>query len=118
MDQKEVELLWRTEKYHVMYHSQKHYQAIRIAMREKQSAEVIVVLINEGLATAATDGSRSNACQHMWGYFKKVAQQDEKAMYMHLLEAKDFDQLRVFLKKLAEKYQVNYLLESRILTVE
>lgn len=118
MEQKELERLWRTEKYHVMYHSQKHYNEIRIAMREQQLPEFVVTLIQEGLAKEATNGSKSNACQHMWGYFKKVAQQDEKEMYMHLLDTKEFDRLRMFLKNLAQKYQIKYLIESAVLAVD
>lgn len=118
MAQKSIEKVWSEEKYNVMYHSQKHYNAIRVAMREKASAEVVAKLITEGLAVPPTDGSRSNTCQHIWGYFKKYALVEEKERYMSLLEKKDFDRLLIFLKELAVKYDVAYLKASTVLDVE
>lgn len=117
MAQKSIEKLWSEEKYNVMYHSQKHYSAVRIAMRDKVSADVVENLIVEGLAVTPTDGSRSNTCQHIWGYFKKYALAEEKEHYMHLLEKKEFAKLLIFLKELAEKYDVIYLKASRVLDV-
>lgn len=117
MAQKSIEKLWSEEKYNVMYHSQKHYNAVRVAMRDKASAEIVENLITEGLAVTPTDGSQSNTCQHIWGYFKKYALAEEKEHYMHLLETKEFSKLLIFLKELAEKYDVAYLKASRVLAV-
>ncbi|MEK4698136.1 YbgA family protein [Solibacillus sp. FSL R7-0668] len=114
MDKKQVEILWREEKYHVMFHSQYHYNTIRIAMKNARYAD-IQPLISEALRVPPTLGSQRNAIMHMWGYFKKYAIAEEKTAYEQLLQADDFDGLLKLLKTLAEKYKVTYLLESRIL---
>lgn len=114
MEAKMIEKRWREEKYRVMYHSQRHYNDIRVAMREKKYEEANR-LIDEGKLVQATDGSKSNACQHMWGYFKKYATLAEKEQYMKLLTSKDFEPLLKYLYELAEKYHVVYLIDSKIL---
>jgi len=115
LEQKMTEILWREEKYHVMFHSQQHYAQIRQAMREQQSYTVIAQLISQALSETPTTGSMQNACQHMWGYFKKLANTNEKEQYRQLLNNQNFEQLLNFLKQLAQTYNVTYLLESRIL---
>ena len=110
-----TEMLWREEKYHVMFYSQKYYNQIRQVMREQQPYAVIAKLISKALSETPTTGSMQNACQHMWGYFKKVANTNEKEQYKQLLDEQNFEQLLYFLKHLAKKYHVAYLLESRLL---
>ena len=78
LEQKMTEILWREEKYHVMFYSQKHYNQIRQAMREQQPYAVIAHLISQALSETPTIGSMQNACQHMWGYFKCHATEKEK----------------------------------------
>lgn len=51
----------------------------------------------------------------MWGYFKKCTSAEEKMQYERLLEEANFSGLLKFLKGLARKYEVNYLLGSHIL---
>ena len=115
MNQKQTEQLWREEKYRVMFHSQNHYNAIRQAMKDNLSYDELAQLITDAHNQTATNGSMRNACQHMWGYFKKCASAEEKMQYERLLEETDFTGLLQLLKGLAQKYEVNYLLESRIL---
>ena len=115
MDQKRTQQLWRVEKYNVMYHSQNHYNAIRQAMKNKSSYEEVAQLIAEALSQTPTEGSMRNACQHIWGYFKKYATTEEKIQSEEFVKTSNFDELLVFLKALAEKYEVKYLLESRVL---
>ncbi|MEK5183588.1 YbgA family protein [Solibacillus sp. FSL W7-1324] len=115
MDQKKTEILWREEKYNVMFYSQNHYNAIRQAMKNKASYEEISALIEQALSLSPTAGSMRNACQHMWGYFKKVATEEEKKQYEQLIQTTDFNELLAFIRRLAEKYEVTYLLESRVL---
>ena len=115
LEQKMTEILWREEKYHVMFHSQQYYNQIRQAMREQQSYAVIIQLISQAISETPTTGSMQNACQHMWGYFKKLANTKEKEQYRQLPNNQNFEQLLHFLKQLAKTYHVTYLLESRIL---
>ena len=117
MDQKQTQQLWRVEKYNVMYHSQNHYNAIRQAMKNKSPYDEVAQLITEALSQTPTEGSMRNTCQHMWGYFKKYATTKEKIQYEEFVKTSEFTNLLVFLKTLAEKYEVKYLLESRVLGV-
>lgn len=114
MEKKQAETLWREEKYHVMLHSQYHYNTIRTAMKEANYT-IVPSLISEALNVPPTTGSQRNAIMHMWGYFKKQATTEEKSTYQQLLQANDFDALLQLLKHLATKYEVKYLLESRVL---
>ena len=113
--QRETELLWRSEKYRVMYHSQYHYNDIRRLMRDHAPLSQIKHAINEALQVEPTNGSKVNAIQHMWGYFKKFASEDEKEMYKTYLQENDIEKLLPFLKHLSIQYNVRYLLESTIL---
>ena len=114
MDKKQTEKMWREEKYHVMFHSQYHYNTIRAAMKKADYINV-PSLISDALNTPPTPGSQRNAIMHMWGYFKKQATTEEKSKYQQLLQADKFDALLLLLKNLATKYDVRYLLESRML---
>ncbi len=110
-----TEKLWREEKYRIMFHSQKHYDQIRLAMREQLDHEYIELLIHEGLRQAPTIESMRNACQHMWGYFRKTATPEEKHSYELLLNESNIPTLLSFFKVLAIRYNVAYLRESSIL---
>ena len=115
-----LEELWSREKYRVMYHSQAHYDRIRETLKADPSPADIETLIGEAVRIPPTPGSVRNAVQHMWGYFKKQANEEEKQEYGRLLdgfpsaEAGEEDLLR-FIRKLAEKYDITYLLNSTIL---
>ena len=115
MDQKKTEILWREEKYNVMFHSQNYYNKIRQTMKNKAAYEEISALIEQALNLTPTEGSMRNTCQHMWGYFKKVATEEEKKQYEQLIQTTSFSELLTFLRQLAEKYGATYLLESRVL---
>lgn len=106
---------WREEKYRVMFHSQKHYNLIRQAMREQAAHEQIEQLIHAALQQTPTEGSMRNACRHMWGYFRKVATPEEKQTYEQLLNTCDMPTFLCFLQQLAIQYNVTYLRESTIL---
>ena len=96
MAQKKTEILWREEKYNVMCQSQNHYNAIRQAMKNKASYEEISALIKQALSLTPTEGSMRNACQNMWGYFKKVADEEEKIQYEQLIQTTNFRELLSF----------------------
>lgn len=110
-----TEKLWREEKYRVMFHSQKHYNQIRQAMRDQLAHDQIEQLISSALQQTPTEGSMRNACQHMWGYFRKVASSEENQKYEQLLNTCDLPALLCFLQQLTIQYNVPYLRKSTIL---
>ncbi|BGE81666.1 YbgA family protein [Staphylococcus petrasii] len=115
-----IEKLWREEKYHVLLHSQQSYNEIRELLKSSPSLQEVQLKIEEALSCEPTKGTVINAYDHMWGYFKNNATKAEKEQSKNLKN--DFqndvvtkNQLLTFLKELAQKYNVTYLLESRIL---
>lgn len=115
MSYKQTEKRWREEKYRVMFHSQKYYNTIRIAMRDRLPHEHIEDLIQDASLQTPTQGSKRNACQHMWGYFRHKATPEEKQKYMEFLNKNDFSSLLVFFQHLADHYHISYLQNSTIL---
>lgn len=119
-ERRKMEERWRTEKYLVMYHSQKHYEQIRETLKSDCRLADIERLITEAKHTPPTPGSMMNAFQHMWGYFKKQATPEEREKYSRLQQMESgsgqTEKERLgFIRSLAEKYEVGYLLESSIL---
>ncbi|TVT28703.1 DUF1722 domain-containing protein [Salinicoccus cyprini] len=115
-----IEQLWAYEKYRVMYHSQKHYEQIRAALKGEPSYDAVAHLIESAKAVPPTRGSMVNAFDHMWGYFKNRCDEAEKVQYGKLKH--DFlsgdtpdSAVIAFLHDLSEKYNVEYLCQSSLL---
>ena len=115
-----IEKLWREEKYRVLLHDQNAYNKIRALLKESPSLEEVQFQINEAINHSPTTGSIINAYEHMWGYFKNIATDNEKHKALMLKD--DFmnhqielDTLLSYLSQLANKYDIKYLQESTIL---
>ncbi|ALO04380.1 YbgA family protein [Lactiplantibacillus paraplantarum] len=112
---------WAYQKYWVMAHSQQHYDAIRQLASNNQWSATKEARLKQLLAEAArqppTKATLTTAYQHVWGYFKKRCTTAEKQRYLALLATltPEHDLLGPFLRQLALKYQVPYLLSSRLL---
>lgn len=118
-----IEQLWREEKYHVLLHSQQSYQMIRNALKKNLSLHQVQQMIDDALLIEPSIGSVCNAFDHMWGYFKKCANEEErqqsKLLKADFINGKiDTQTLLGFLAELANKYDVQYLLQSRILNTK
>ncbi|WP_217588212.1 YbgA family protein [Lentibacillus saliphilus] len=116
----EMEKLWRREKYGVMFHSQTHYIQVRNVLKTKCTIEDVTRLIDDAKQIEPTKGSVLNTYQHMWGYFKKYATEDEKAAYKQNTLYFERDEVRAdvllrLILSLAKKYEVDYLLNSSLL---
>ena len=64
-----------------------------------------------------TIGNSINAAQHIWGYFKEIATEKEKAVFLKSIEKFNQDQTSIStiksnLWKMAIKYNRDYLLNS------
>lgn len=115
-----IEKLWREEKYRVLLHDQNAYNIIRALLKESPSLEEVQFKINEAINHSPTTGSIINAYEHMWGYFKNIATENEKHKALMLKD--DFmnhqielDTLLSYLSQLANKYDIKYLQESTVL---
>ena len=104
-----------------MAHSQQHYNQIRQLAKNNDWTVDKATEFNRLLAEAEqqvpTVKTLTTAYQHIWGYFKKIATLEEKETYLTTLAqlASGHDQLGPFLKGLTVKYQVAYLLQSRLI---
>lgn len=115
---KQVELIWRQEKYKVMYYDQNQYNYIRSLMRQQfDDIDELKRIITETYQTVPSTGSKLNSIQHMWGYFKKICTVDEKREFLALCEHVEENEQVILrmLKRLADAYEVRYLQESTIL---
>ncbi|HDJ1648754.1 TPA: YbgA family protein, partial [Staphylococcus aureus] len=104
-----IEQLWREEKYHVLLHSQQSYQMIRNALKKNLSLHQVQQMIDDALLIEPSIGSVCNAFDHMWGYFKKCANEEErqqsKLLKADFINGKiDTQTLLDFLAELANKY--------------
>lgn len=115
-----IEKLWREEKYRVLLHDQNAYNIIRALLKESPSLEEVQFQINEAINHSPTTGSIINAYEHMWGYFKNIATENEKHKALMLKD--DFmnhqielDTLLSYLSQLANKYDIKYLQGSTVL---
>lgn len=112
---------WARHKYWVMAHSQQIYNQIRQLAKDNDWSEDKAALLEHLLAEAALQSpsqqTLTTAYQHIWGYFKKICLPEEKETYLRLLAdlTVTSDQLGPFLKQLTLKYQIPYLMASRII---
>ncbi|WP_270262137.1 YbgA family protein [Lactobacillus panisapium] len=112
---------WAYNKYWVMAHSQAYYEQIRLLAKNNDWSDAKNAEFEDLLAKAASEPptvkTLTNAYQHVWGYFKKIATTEEKQTYLRLLQelSPQTDKLGPFLSRLTEKYQVAYLLNSRLM---
>ena len=114
-----VEQEWARYKYLVMEHSHRHYQIISKLSNPSLPLEAkqFYLLLEEALHKSPERGQSWNAAQHVWGYFKNVVTEREKAGWQAKAEqyrSGEIEQskLKSFLKRLAQKYDMNYLLDS------
>jgi uncharacterized protein YbgA (DUF1722 family) len=122
---KETELLWASEKYSVMAKGYNFYKDIQGKMREAQFAQdydEIQRLIADYKQKPYDKKALINTLEHVWGYFKKEAEEDDKKHFFSLLnELKELEvvemddipyEMKLFLHYLLQKYPSDYLNQS------
>lgn len=118
------ELLWAEEKYLVLSKSQLIYKEIREYLKgEDISKETLKAMIDRAKNLPENRKEVVNALQHIWGYFKKLAQAEEKALFLALLgeyqqEKTEKDKVLEYLWQLLQKYPNTYLQNSTIFQEE
>lgn len=112
---------WAEHKYWVMAHSQQHYNQIRELFKYNQwtpdKTAQFEQLLQEAAQKKPTVKTLTTAYQHVWGYFKKICTVEEKDAYLNKLASldPDHDELGPFLKTMTFRYQITYLLESKLI---
>ena len=114
-----LEKEWGRYKYAVLERSPAVYQAIRTLLKDKEAYPVqeFYRLIDTAFAEEPHPGYAENAAAHVWGYFKKHATDAERRQYEKNLSnyrnnTGTLATLKRQLFKMAEKYEVDYLLQS------
>lgn len=114
---KELEKEWARYKYLVMEYSQEGYNELRslFAHPEELTVDSFYRVIFRVFRDTPSKGSRINALQHVWGYFKNIATSKEQDYYFKELENYDEDKaiiIKNFLYDLSQKYDVQFLKNS------
>ena len=114
-----LEKEWGRYKYAILEKSPSVYQAIRRLLKDKEVYPVqeFYRLIDTAFAEEPHPGYAENAAAHVWGYFKKHATDTERKQYeKNLANYRNNTGMLATLKrqlfKIAEKYEVDYLLQS------
>ena len=114
-----LEKEWGRYKYTILEKSPAVYQAIRTLLKDKEAYPVqeFYRLIDTAFAAEPSPGYAENAAAHVWGYFKKHATDTERKQYEKNLanyrnNTGTLATLKRQLFKIAEKYEVDYLLQS------
>lgn len=114
-----LEVEWSRYKYNILEKSPKNYNSIRQLLKDKEQYPIIEFynLIDISLSLESTIGNQINAIEHVWGYFKDIATEEEKKKYFGLIakfkEGRNTSNgIKKFLKELAFKYERDYLMNS------
>ncbi|WP_319470045.1 UV DNA damage repair endonuclease UvsE [uncultured Trichococcus sp.] len=114
-----LEKEWGRYKYAILERSPAIYQAIRTLLKDKEAYPIqeFYRLIDTAFAEEIRPGYAENAAAHVWGYFKKYATDTERKQYEKNLanyrnNTGTLATLKRQLFKMAEKYEVEYLLQS------
>jgi UV DNA damage endonuclease len=116
---KRLEKEWSRYKYKILENSPADYLTIRKLLRDKNTYPVqeFYELIEHALGIELATGNAINAALHVWGYFKKIATEKEKASFLKTIENFELGKITIGsvknnLWKLTKKYHEDYLLES------
>ena len=113
--------LWARNKYLVLSHSSNIYNEIRQYLKnEEEEVSMVQEMIDRACQILEHRGQVCNAFQHIWGYFKKKATENERKDYMLLLDRYRFGQaskedLIAKTRDLLERYPNTYLQNSTLL---
>jgi uncharacterized protein YbgA (DUF1722 family) len=109
---------WAHHKYSVMARNYRYYKEMQAALKDSRDLPVTDgnIFIDRVLALMELEtsaGALRNVTDHLWGYFKKEATEEEKSAYFSIPPAEAPAQV-AYLFQLARKYRQNYLLHSTV----
>lgn len=114
-----LEKEWARYKYCVLEQSLEGYERIRQLLRNKSSYPALEMyrIIEASFDLPVSSGNGVNAAQHVWGYFKDKASEEEKRRFQMLFQKYSAGEtgiqpIKNHLLRLAEKYQEDYLLNG------
>ena len=112
-----LEREWSRYKYAVLERDHAAYSRIRELLKDKPAypAAAFYGIIEHALEMPFNAGHAMNAAQHVWGYFSDIATEKEKQQFLGLtavFSPQNARRSKAFLKKLSDKYQIDYLQNS------
>lgn len=120
---KSLEVEWSRYKYQVLEHSPTTYNQIRklLANKDDYPSVAFYSFIEHGIERETTLGNSVNAALHIWGYFKDLATEKEKAEFLKSIESykagdKSIAMIKRLLWNMADRYKRGYLLSSYYFT--
>lgn len=116
----ECEKLWAEEKYLVLSKSQNIYKQIREYLKVEPKLENLKEMIEAAKRLPENRTEGINAFQHIWGYFKKEAEPEEKIRFLELIadyQKENIEQEAIirYIQELLLKYPNSYLQNSSII---
>lgn len=116
---KYLEKEWSRYKYSVLEKSPEDYLKIRQMLKNKNVYDAVGFynILEFAMSKKEEKGHAINSLQHVWGYFKGVATENEKSIFMKLVDEymkseTSLQTVKSHLKKLTIKYRQEYLKNS------
>lgn len=117
-ERKRIEEEWAKYKYCIMERSYKFYKEISRSLSDNTiSYEQFIGQIDQFMKVKTDKNQILNTIYHVWGYFKKIASEEEKNQAFILINRYRNNQccereIKNLLQQYALKYSVTYLLNS------
>jgi len=116
---KSLETEWSKYKYSILEKSHTDYLKIRELLKNKNDYPVVEFynILENAMQKTSEVGNSINAAQHVWGYFKNTATEKEKDEFIKKIKGYEQNKTTIsstknFLRKMAVKYEQQYLLDS------
>ena len=104
---------WAKYKYVLMERNYKYYKNCSKLVKENCSLEEFYEYTDEIINANVEDGSFINTAEHVWGYVKNDALDKELNHFKKLLlDMEHKEKIKLYLKKLSERYNAEYILNS------
>ena len=108
-----IEKQWAKYKYVLMERNYKYYKTCSKLVKENCSIEEFYEYTDEIISCDVESGSFINTAEHVWGYVKNDVNEKEKKHFEKLLlDMTRKDKVKLYLKKLSEKYNAEYIINS------
>ncbi|MBU3110808.1 UV DNA damage repair endonuclease UvsE [Clostridium lacusfryxellense] len=108
-----IEKQWAKYKYVLMERNYKYYKACSKLVKEHCSIEEFYAYTDEIIGYDVESGGFINTAEHVWGYVKNHVNEKEKNHFEKLiLDMTRKDKVKLYLKKLCEKYNAEYIINS------
>jgi len=108
-----IEKQWAKYKYLLMERNYKYYKHCSKMVKENCSVEEFYEYTDEIINFDVENGSFINTAEHVWGYVKNYALDKEKNHFNKLLlDLEHKEKVKIYLKKLCDKYNTEYMINS------